>query len=386
MWRVAWRWEGSTNNMMLWHNIILLVVLVGWCVACGVEHHFYIIFHTEKNLGVPLPVVFISQAIKRTSRSVIIGRHPSAHTHTEAMVKTAEDKVRKRYAEQLKQGIEPKPLNDANRAILAEVREEVRSGCNTIKYASYNATKSVENQANENEALHKVAAQIEQGGGTDPENCDQHAELRAELDQLDLENRRLANYNKVLEKQLEDYRRNAMANPEIQEICSSMSGLQLENEQLRQSLSLQIEQNEWHAANHSQSSVDARPVKSRKGFGVGDVVYVASEFWHMKGKHPKGYDSRSAFIIVKQAYWEGFWDLCAKKDMRKQPKKIDTHIHGAAPLGKPFQACFQRQLEIQSLYDDGHLADVPVRFLNSHAWQADRKAEPAVYIDLRTPT
>ena len=33
---VVWSGEGSTNNMMLWHNIILLVELVGWCVACGV--------------------------------------------------------------------------------------------------------------------------------------------------------------------------------------------------------------------------------------------------------------------------------------------------------------------------------------------------------------
>ena len=169
-----------------------------------------------------------------------------------------------------------------------------------------------------------------------------------------------------------------MADPEIQEICSSLSGLQLENEQLRQSLSLQIEQNEGHAANRSQSA-DARPVKSRKGFGVGDVVYVAPAFWYMKGKHPRGYDSRTAFIIVKQAYWEGFWDLCAKKDMRKQPKKV----LGATPPGKPFQACFQRQLEIQSLYADGHLADVPACFLSSHAGQAARKATPAVYIDLR---
>ena len=39
-----------------------------------------------------------------------------------AMVKTAEQKVRNRYAEQLKQGSEPRPLNDVNRAILADVR------------------------------------------------------------------------------------------------------------------------------------------------------------------------------------------------------------------------------------------------------------------------
>ncbi len=42
------------------------------------------------------------------------------------MVKTAEEKVRARYSLQLKAGTEPRPLTDANTAILAKVREEVQ--------------------------------------------------------------------------------------------------------------------------------------------------------------------------------------------------------------------------------------------------------------------
>ena len=44
------------------------------------------------------------------------------------MGKTAEEKSRARYAEQLGRGLEPRPLNDVNRAILAEVRAEVQQG------------------------------------------------------------------------------------------------------------------------------------------------------------------------------------------------------------------------------------------------------------------
>ena len=70
------------------------------------------------------------------------------------MVKTAEHKVRDRYAEQLKQGSEPRPLNDANRAILAEVRaevhrakrkiqEEVEQGSNAIKKATAESVREI---------------------------------------------------------------------------------------------------------------------------------------------------------------------------------------------------------------------------------------------------
>ena len=70
------------------------------------------------------------------------------------MVKTAEQKVRARYAEQLKQGSEPRPLNDANRAILAEVRaevhrakrkiqEEVEQGSNAIKKATAESVREI---------------------------------------------------------------------------------------------------------------------------------------------------------------------------------------------------------------------------------------------------
>ena len=70
------------------------------------------------------------------------------------MVKTAEQKVRDRYAEQLKQGIEPRPLNDVNQAILAEVRAEVHrakrkiqegvdQGVDTIKRATIESVREI---------------------------------------------------------------------------------------------------------------------------------------------------------------------------------------------------------------------------------------------------
>ena len=65
------------------------------------------------------------------------------------MVKTAEEKAWKRYAEQLEQGIEPRPLSNTNRAILAEVRAEVRGGCKTIQDAAYRATKRVKTAGDE---------------------------------------------------------------------------------------------------------------------------------------------------------------------------------------------------------------------------------------------
>ena len=43
------------------------------------------------------------------------------------MGKTAEEKSRARYAEQLGRGLEPRPLNDVNRAILEEVRAAVQA-------------------------------------------------------------------------------------------------------------------------------------------------------------------------------------------------------------------------------------------------------------------
>ena len=90
-----------------------------------------------------------------------------AFSHTQAMVKTAEEKVRIRYAEQFEDGIEPRPLNDANRAILAEVREDVRSGCKTLQDTAYRATKRVKTagdesvqrvQEAESQALSRIAA------------------------------------------------------------------------------------------------------------------------------------------------------------------------------------------------------------------------------------
>ena len=76
---------------------------------------------------VPLHVAALAHIIK-PSCAILESIFP-----TQAMGKTAEEKSRARYAEQLGRGLEPRPLNDVNRAILAEVRAEVQQGKRRIQ-------------------------------------------------------------------------------------------------------------------------------------------------------------------------------------------------------------------------------------------------------------
>ena len=81
------------------------------------------------------------------------------------MVKTAEQKVRGRYIEQLGQGIEPKPLNESNLAILEEIRAEIAAGRKSVQTATSAGKKKLDTtgadwverieQAGQ-EAVHKV--------------------------------------------------------------------------------------------------------------------------------------------------------------------------------------------------------------------------------------
>jgi len=137
-----------------------------------------------------------------------------------------------------------------------------------------------------------------------------------------------------------------------------------------------VEKNDAIVTNRSQSA-DSRPAKIHKGFGVGDVVYVAPEFWYLQGKHPRGYDRTTRFVIVKQSLREGFWDLCAKKDMRTQPRHIFNEY-----LPKNASDWDRTQLQIHSLYLDGFLGDVPARLLCARPLSLLRTSEPTVWIDL----
>ena len=138
-----------------------------------------------------------------------------------------------------------------------------------------------------------------------------------------------------------------------------MAFLELENGELQGVLAQQVARNHEQAATRSQSA-DARPGKSLKaGFCVGDLVYVASEYWGLAGKHPKGYDHMTSFVIVKQGFQPGCWDLCAKKHMRTQPKE---EVGKRFPLGTC--AAVRQQARLHSLYADGFLADVPALLLS----------------------
>ena len=76
------------------------------------------------------------------------------------MGKTAEEKARARYADQLGNGIEPKPLTDANRAILEEVRKEVERARGEVQAAARAGQEAVRRQTRKSKAeLQEATAQ-----------------------------------------------------------------------------------------------------------------------------------------------------------------------------------------------------------------------------------
>ena len=68
------------------------------------------------------------------------------------MGKTAEEKVRARYSHQLKDGIEPRPLTDANRDILEEVREEVTRARKEVRAAAHAGQEAMRRQTRKGKA------------------------------------------------------------------------------------------------------------------------------------------------------------------------------------------------------------------------------------------
>ena len=80
---------------------------------------------------------------------------------TQAMGKTAEEKSRARYAEQLGRGHEPRPLNDVNRAILAEVRAEVQQGKRRIQQEVEQGSAQTKSVADDGVTLIKDVTQQE---------------------------------------------------------------------------------------------------------------------------------------------------------------------------------------------------------------------------------
>ncbi len=220
---------------------------------------------------------------------------------------------------------------------------------------------------------------------TDPEIQEIYATITAleqENDQLkhgkeilSAKNQQLLATNELLNTQLTERSRDVMADPDVKDLCDQLTGLQLQNDQLQQCVARHVEQNEATAACRSQS-VEARPAKSLRGFDVGDTVYVAPEYWHLMGKHPRGYDHTTRFVIVKQAYRQGFWDLCAKKDMRTKPAT-------GACAWLTMKTCqhFKKQEQTRSVYTVGLLSDVPARLLNARPSPPARNSEYTSWID-----
>ena len=94
-----------------------------------------------------------------------------------------------------------------------------------------------------------------------------------------------------------------MADPQVVDLCGQMRGLRVQNDQLQRCVARHVE----NTATVRSQSADAPPAKIAKGFDVGDTVYVAPEYWALMGKHPRKYDSSTAFIIVRQGTRKGFW-------------------------------------------------------------------------------
>ena len=98
---------------------------------------------------VPLHVAALAHIIK-SSCAILESIFP-----TQAMGKTAEEKSRARYAEQLGRGLEPRPLNDVNRAILAEVRAEVQQGKRRIQQEAEQGSAQIKSVADDGVTLIK---------------------------------------------------------------------------------------------------------------------------------------------------------------------------------------------------------------------------------------
>ena len=201
---------------------------------------------------------------------------------------------------------------------------------------------------------------------------------KCENSRLMLANEGLANHNKELKTQLAEARRRDTADPEVEVLRKQMAFLELEKGELQGVLAQQVARNHEQEATRSLSA-DARPGKSLKAaFCVGDLVYVASEYWGLAGKHPKGYDHMTSFVIVKQGFQPGCWDLCAKKHMRTQPKE---EVGKRLPSGTC--AAVRQQARLHSLYADGFLADVPALLLSLRpSPPAPRRYEWVPLIDL----
>ena len=174
----------------------------------------------------------------------------------------------------------------------------------------------------------------------------------------------------------------AKADPAVQAICNEMRGLQLENIELQDFVARQVERNDAQAANDSQSADTRPPAKSLKGgFGIGDVVYVACEYWGLLGKHPKGYDHTTRFVIVNRGFQPGCWDLSATKHICKQPREAIEHW-----LPKNSSGFMKQQMSLQMLYANGHLGDVPGLLLSARLPRPASMSERNVYIDLTVNT
>ena len=201
--------------------------------------------------------------------------------------------------------------------------------------------------------------------------------LRGENGSLWLQNESLVKHNDHLRTELAKLRRDAMTDPHVRNLCDTMKGLELKNNRLERIVARHVELNEARAANSSETA-DVRPAKCPKGFGVGDAVYVASEYWDLIGEqHPKGYNHETRFVIVKQGCRHGFWDLCAQKYMRNKP----TQWAGMS-LREDAPAWMKEQARIQSLYAEGHLGHVPARLLSANPSPPAPMPECAMWIDL----
>ena len=182
------------------------------------------------------------------------------------------------------------------------------------------------------------------------EKCD----TDVKYERLTDDNKNLQNDMKILQERMAAVRVDVMDDPDVLRLRNQMSDLRIENASIQQVVARRV------GANQVAPHADA----IQQDFDIGDIVYVADEYWRRHGrKHPKKYDRKTPFVIVQQDLWQGNWILCAKNNMRRDLPDVDlTHFREQGIHKSGFEVM---QMRIQKIYERGWLSDVEGHYLTA---------------------
>jgi len=205
------------------------------------------------------------------------------------------------------------------------------------------------------------------------------AELLREISDTDVKYERLTRDNKnlqkdmkILQERMAAVRVDVMDDPDVLRLRNQMSDLRIENASIQQFVARRV------GANQVAPHADA----IQQDFDIGDIVYVADEYWRRQArKHPNKYDRKTPFVIVQQDLWQGNWILCAKNNMRSYLPDVDlAHFREQGIHKSGFEVM---QMRIQKIYERGWLSDVEGHYLTALSGPAVASTAPAYWVDLR---